>query len=327
MAITFVGSNHTHSTSTSLPTNLALPASAQNDLVVVIWADDTTDPVPLTTPGYTQIATATHPTVLLRMQMFFKFMGATPDTSVSFAPTGGVTRVLVAAALVFRGVHVHLNPFDIYVPTIVTGTSPTKAGPITPFLNNDLIVLAACGVPESGHGIGSVSGYLPSPSVQDDNVITVGACYQILHGGAFVPVTPGQWSTWTGGSLARFIAATITFKEAFEAGVTVTKSNVALGGKTVTLREITPVSKAQVGYTGKVIATPGASTDIIFVDRYKAVLTGKIVNVVDVTGAVTVTSASVLCRGGSVNPREVGFEDVPYLTVKGLGSEVFMETR
>ena len=177
--------------------------------------------------------------------------------------------------------------------------------------------------------VGSVTSYLPIPSVQKGLSgvnATVAAAYRILSGGAATAENPLAWSTWTAGS---FHAVTIALRPLTASVdlVTVDPATITATGKAVAERETIPVLKASVGYAGKTVTIPDGLIDSITVDKYRIVYTGKTVEPLEIIRSVTVTQAAVLCRGRAVTPRDIQFEDIPRYAVRGRGSGHWMETR
>ena len=332
MAITFVGSN-TQSTSGTTPINLSLPASNQNDLVIVVsGCQDETKGVP-STSGYTTITDVLHSPGSCRLYASYKFMGSTPDTSVS-VPAPGFGFGLGTVALVFRGVTT-TTPLDVAVSTMNNGAgipSGTASG-ITPLNNNCCIIIAAAAANYDAT-VGGVSSYLPSPSVQTAVDVTVGseadvtvaAAYRILSGGAGAVERPLTWSTWDTGNFCSLLLALRPTTASTDFN-TVTKANVTTTGKTVVQRELVGISKYRIIYTGRTVNIPDSSVEAIFVDKYRVFYTGKTVNPIDTFRAVTVDKASVLYRGRIVTPRDIQFEDIPRYRTKGLGSGTLSVTR
>lgn len=329
MSITFVGSN-TQTRLSDTPISLTLPASNQNDLVLVFTTcQDETKGGPPSTSGYTTISDLTATIGNLRFTASYKFMGATPDTTVSVPGPGTTTPGLATAALVFRGVST-TTPLDVAATTV----SPTGGVPNPPAItptSNDCCIVVAAGAIQFDTSVGSISGYLPSPSVQasvdatGSADVTIAAAYQIMVGGAASAEDPLAWSTWTS---AQHHAITIALRVATEISlVTVDSAAVTYTGKSVVQRELVAVSKATVSYAGKTVNIPDSSVDSVFVDKAIVSYAGKTVNAGDVLRAVTVTPAAVLYRGRTVTPRDITFEDIPRYSIKGRGSGHWMETR
>lgn len=315
MSITFVGSNTGTGTISNI--SVALPAMAQNDLVVLFVGSLSGTHL---ASGYTQIANLSSS---FKLDVSYKLMGVSPDTTVVVSTANVLTTV---AALVFRGVHTTtmLDVAFTSADQISQGGNP-KSPPITPTSNDCCIVLGCTAGYDTS--VGSVSNYLPSPSVQipASSNLTTAAAYQILSGGASVSEAPLSWSTWLGSYIAITIAlrpltASVNF-------VTVDQATITATGKTVVERETVPVLKASVGYAGRTVTIPDGLIDNITVDKYRIAYTGKSVEPLDIVRSVTVTQASVLYRGRIVTPRDVQFEDIPRYSVRGRGSGHWMETR
>jgi hypothetical protein len=333
MAITFVGSNTGEHHGGAFGLNLSLPASIQNDLVVVFSASqDETKGGPPSTAGYTAIADLLHPSLDCRLYVSYKFMGATPDTQVSF-PAAASTPVdnMVVIVMVFRGVHATLLDTTITTASGTTGSADAPA--ITP-AHADCCIVIAGAAPALTGSPGSVNSYLPTPAVKQTGTVsdatgrvTISSAYRILVGGISVQ-NPTAWSNWVPGSLG-YVALTIALRPITTTTdfVTVDKSTITRAGKTVTLLETIPVSRGAVGYVGKTITTPDATVESVFVDAAHITRTGQTVEPTDLIRGIDVTQASVLCRGRTVTPRDIVFEDIPRYAIKGRASGHWMETR
>lgn len=324
MAITFVGSNTYTNNASNL--NLSLPAMNQNDMVLLfVGCGDETSAGPPSTSGYTLVADLT-PAIgsSRRLYVTRKFMGATPDPLVSIPNAVGVWTA--AMALVFRGVHT-TTPLDVAVTSVDSNAAavPNPAA-ITPTSNDCCIVIGAVGGQDSS--VGSVTNYLPSPSVQinTNTTVAIAAAYRILSSGAATAEDPLAWSTWTA---TGYLAITIALRPLTASVdlVTVDPATITATGKAVAERETVPVLKASVGYAGKTVSIPDGLIDNIAVDKYRVVYTGNMVEPLDIIRSVTVTQAAVLCRGRTVTPRDIQFEDIPRYAMHGRGSGHWMETR
>jgi hypothetical protein len=335
MAITFVGSNTPPGGAGGVKidgTNVSfnLPASSPGDLVLVISGCSDNSAGPPSTAGYTLVFDQTAPIGGERLCIYRKFMGTTPDLQVTVTGTGN-TKHLGCMALIFRGVNT-TTPIDVAVTTAYT-PSPMVANPpaITPASNDCCIVIAAvANVVDTS--VGSVSNYLPTPSVQisssggTSNVISAAASYRILSGGASTAEDPLAWSTWTA---TGWLSATIALRPLTASVdlVTVNQATITRTGKTVTVLETIPVSKASVGYTGRTVNIPDGLLDSIFVDAAHITRIGQSVEPTEIVRSVTVIQAAVLCRGRTVTPRDIQFEDIPRYAVRGRASGHWMETR
>jgi hypothetical protein len=125
--ITFIDSAQSTTGTLTLPAGLQ-----QNDLVIVAsYRDDATAAL---ATGYTNGQTGTSNSVNYRWA--YKFMPATPDTTITGLSTTGI----ISIALVFRGVNT-TTPLDVAAPTVATNTAGMPDSPsITPVTNNSMIV-------------------------------------------------------------------------------------------------------------------------------------------------------------------------------------------
>lgn len=134
-AISFVGSAENGTANNADPTAdlTAISGLAENDLVIAACglgdADAVNLDVTMNTAGYTGIndlfADDTHET---SFEVFYKFMGSTPDTSVVCeGSTGGNDTGTAIVAIAFRGVDT-TTPFDV-ASTSVTGINDPDADP------------------------------------------------------------------------------------------------------------------------------------------------------------------------------------------------------
>ena len=328
MAITFVGSDN-NANALGSGVNLNLPAMNQNDLVVVVGmtgnATGNGGDFDLVINGYTLLidlkgADATYP----RVHIAYKVMGASPDTSVFVNGTGTAASGLIAMAMAFRGVSTS-TPIDGSVNS--SGVHPTPPDPsaITPTLNNGCIV-AIAGAQYSDATLGSVTNYLPSPSLQNTaNTasgldVTGGMVYRILSGGASVSQDPGVWSTWDNANNWRsvtialrsgIITETITVDKASAVvtgkivtvgelnPVPVVKATVTSAGKTVTIRELelVPIAKASATLSGRAVVVLSAGAEVVGVDKAVVAFTGKAVTTADTPTVITVDKAVLALTG------------------------------
>lgn len=147
--------------------------------------------------GWTPATTATS-----LGQVFYKVMGASPDSSVTLWDSGTTSDAGAAVALAFSGVDT-ANVLDVSSPTPVSANNAAADPPaITPATDNACIVVfcnARTGSSAADTAIGNISGYTTSVTAygNDTNDAFVAAFYNILTGGAGVsqnPATPDAWS-------------------------------------------------------------------------------------------------------------------------------------
>jgi hypothetical protein len=122
-----------------------------DDFVIGIFATGSTaDRTLAITDGtnpYTLIASELISTdnYFTNLRVAYKFMGGTPDTSLTFGPTGSSSDAGVYAAYCFRGVD-KTTPLDV-TPTTATGNNATSPNPpsITPSTLGAFIVAIGAG--------------------------------------------------------------------------------------------------------------------------------------------------------------------------------------
>lgn len=120
--------------------SVTLPSMLPGDFVLLFVSMGSTDTfgfaaTPATPTGYTFIAGTTQS--FTKMRAFYKFMGPTPDTSVSI--TNSSSNDASAIALVFRGVNT-TTPVDV---TSVVVNGSTDPGAITPVTAGAIVIAAA----------------------------------------------------------------------------------------------------------------------------------------------------------------------------------------
>lgn len=129
----------------SMPTGVA-----QNDVVYVASSSNAASSGGTSSSGWTQVGSTLDNTV--RLQIFRKVMGASPDASIVLVGTGNANDSLAAVAIAFSGADT-TTPEDGVAPTTATGnsTNPDPAS-ITPATNN------AAAIAFSANSINDISG-------------------------------------------------------------------------------------------------------------------------------------------------------------------------
>jgi hypothetical protein len=202
MAITFFDSA-TNSSTNGNNLILTLPASMQQDDIVVLFAAANQASGTLTGPGgtYTRIGASNISSGTVEVGAWYKFMGASPDTSATITvASGATTDSLCALSMVFRGVDT-ATPLDVAATTATgTSTNPDPAA-IVPSSDDTCIVVGA------GSGVGdgtitTISGYstIVDTFASDTNPTSIASCYLILTGNAGVSQDPGAFGSWGSGS-------------------------------------------------------------------------------------------------------------------------------
>ena len=131
MAISFIGGAENSSTNGGDVT-LTLPTLLQDDLVIVAYAigdDDNVDEnMAMVTAGYTEVADVfVNDTIDNNLGVYWKFMGATPDTTAVVDGQGGADAAVAAVMMAFRGVDL-TTPMDV-TPTTAFGQNTMHPNP------------------------------------------------------------------------------------------------------------------------------------------------------------------------------------------------------
>ena len=185
----------------------------QGDLVIAVLASAATVNATLSiTSGYTLAGTELYSNGSnfdTNLRVAYKFMGATPDTSTTFGPSGATDSGKVTAVFVFSGVD-PVTPLDAAVASATgAGQNYPDPGPITPVTSGAVIL--CIGAMSEGNGSAGLSNNgqystFSYVSGDDDNDIHLGLGIKMdWVGGAFDPAAfsgsgaenSGSWSALT----------------------------------------------------------------------------------------------------------------------------------
>lgn len=224
MAISYVGG--TTATFAASAANVSLTgltggsdaAAATGDLVCVIsGAPETADTnVSVTTTGYTNQELYANDTRDANGVFAYKFMGATPDTTVTVPATSTSTARGSVVVRVYRGVD-QTTPMDVAITT-ATGANGDRANSpsITPVTTGAEILAAGFATNPA-----STSGTATGPSNMADFVTVVGVgtgrssiagmASQAWAGGAF---DPNAWTATTNNANDSWVAFTVALRPA-----------------------------------------------------------------------------------------------------------------
>lgn len=206
-SISFVGSNGTGTTSstgsmdlTSLSDGSGTTAQ-DGDLVLVMGgrANNSDQAITMSTSGYTSLghlhASDTNHTAV---ELFYKFMGSTPDTTAVIDVSATSTNGGSAVCLVFRGVD-PTTPFDGVSVVTATGTDGNLADPgaITPATAGAWIVTFLAGANNNSASVATKPANMDymryASGGGSTRRLSVGGCYfDGWTSGAFDP------DAWTG---------------------------------------------------------------------------------------------------------------------------------
>jgi hypothetical protein len=235
VAISFVGSAEGSAISGGDVT-LTLPAMQQGDLVIVAYSigdnDNLDFNMAMLTADYTEVADLFSNAVLdANLGVFWKVMGATPDTTAQVDGQGGADASVAAVAMVFRGVDT-TTPMDV-AATTDSGIDTMHANPPSINHNNPSGVWTVI-AGASAHTGGSAqtytfpTGYTTNAvddSEDDTTDTSVGLGYRTNPSD---PEDPGVMTlSGTDGAGLAWCAVTMALRPA-AANVTVTPSTAAL---------------------------------------------------------------------------------------------------
>jgi len=206
-------------------------APAENDYVVVMQGiGSNADRAVATTSGYTELADiyANGTTYDANLGVDAKFMGSTPDTTVTIGSSGSANDAQAARIMVFRGVDL-TTPMDVAVVTATgTGTAKPNPGAITPITTGSVGVFSGAQAAATAAALTSSDlTAFASVNQADTNDIAVGAGYIEWSGsGAMDPAVFGGGSNNSANSWA---AVSIALRPAYTSGgpAAVTPNNAA----------------------------------------------------------------------------------------------------
>lgn len=192
----------------------------QGDLVLslggLVTANATTNALP---SGWNWVTTIANSISNGTFTVGYKFMGSSPDTSITITGDGVGTSGASLTAIAFRGVDPN-TPFDV-TPTEAAGTTGAPDPPsITPATSGAAIVAIGYSraAVDSTPGVCN-SSFLPTTTGtyrgpgNDSNDTQIVAQY-MLNQSASVPFNPPAYSTWTSATWAAVTAALRPWVEA-----------------------------------------------------------------------------------------------------------------
>jgi len=246
MAISFIGSAEgSSSPNTDTTVDLSGISMAQNDLVIVAQAigdnDNTALNLTMVSTGWTELFTDIDNTADdqdVYLGIWYKFMGATPDSSAVVDGLGGTDAASAAIAMVFRGVDT-TTPFDV-TTTTATGTNTMHPNPPSiDHLNPTGLWTVIVGA--SGHTIGGTGTYtFPTGYTtnaidrghDDTSDVTVGMGYKTTPAD---PEDPGVMThSGTDSASYAWIAATMALRPSSSITYFQTLSSTQVAGASLT---------------------------------------------------------------------------------------------
>ena len=223
MPITYVGgvsssrNGNSNATTTQSLTGLSggvASQPAEGDVVVVVCVGGSQGRNPdQSISGYTTIGTQLNPntqTYDTSLQVSYKRMTSTPDTSITIPAQGNIADGQAWAVMVFRGVHA-TTPLDVSaVSASGTGTGRFDAAQITPTTGGSWIIIAGGGSAATGSAYTAPADFstnwqAPSAGADTNDAMAAMGYYTGWSSGAYNPaaVTGGttnsvdSWASWT----------------------------------------------------------------------------------------------------------------------------------
>lgn len=167
------------------------PTLEPGDIVIVSYAAGNFGSVSIISDGYTQIAGFLgDDTYDVRCYSAYKFMGATPDTSVVVSRTGSSDAGGCVAIQAFRYVD-EVFPIQQPANTVATTNTVRPTPPtITPWDTNSVAVIVGAG----GHNRGNVAytttgltNFISTGSTDTTNDASIGAGFRVITSGSYSP--------------------------------------------------------------------------------------------------------------------------------------------
>ena len=190
----------------------------ENDLVIIlssVASQGRNTAQAITTPsGYTALGQLNEATDAYdsSMNISWKIMGATPDTTFDSPSTGSTQDAQVNTIQVFRGIDL-ITPFDVTAVS-ATGINSDRPDPgsITPITTDSFIVICGAGANNSTGVLTAPTGYTTNfiaGSRNDTNDCTAGSGYKAWVSGA---EDPGQYGGSSGAITASWTAYTLVIR-------------------------------------------------------------------------------------------------------------------
>lgn len=196
--------NSTHSL-TSLSGGIG-SAPIKDDLVLSLYATGSTNDRTLSitdgSTAYTLIGSERYSASdwCINLRLTYKWMGVTPDTTVTFGPTGSTSDAGVMFSYVLRGVHL-TDPFG-GVASVGYDSANEAPNPsaITPVYSGSWIIVMAAEVRSgiwSGTNWPYLSGLIPAAQNDTCDCTAMMGYYSGWTGGSYNPDAMSSWSAVT----------------------------------------------------------------------------------------------------------------------------------
>jgi len=182
-------------------------APQTGDTVIVCggWSSSNGANPGISTSGYNNIDLWTTDVPINKIGLWYKVMGATPDTTVVTLGSGNGVDTTGYAAYVLIGVDAAITDATTVRDTPGTGTNPNPS-PITTATNNALVIVCSNSQVNDA-SITAPSGYTNqvNANATDTNPGTIGMAS--INKATAGTETPATWTTWASGNNRSYTAA------------------------------------------------------------------------------------------------------------------------
>lgn len=174
-------------------TGSADPTLLSGDIVIVSYAigSGSADQPTITSNNYTVLADLlSDDTYATNLYSAYKFMGATPDTSVEVGKTGGGNKGGCVVIQAYRYVD-EVFPLQAPANTVTTLNTVRPTPPtITPWQSDSVAVIVGAGAHNRGNVAYTTTGltsFISTGSTDTDNDASIGAGFRVITSGSYSP--------------------------------------------------------------------------------------------------------------------------------------------
>ena len=211
-------------------------AARTDDLVVIVWGIGSSGDraMAITTTGYTVISELyANDTSDTNLEVAYKRMGPTADTSVVFPNSGSSNNGNAALAYVFRGVD-PTTPLDV-TSTTATGINSGRPNPppITPTTAGTVILVAGAAANSAmavfTQSTGELSNFFSLLRTEQFDIAVGAGTFNWVA----TPFDPIVWAGGTTNTAASWAAVTLALRPANDNGNSLTSTNIVAGSPVV----------------------------------------------------------------------------------------------
>lgn len=310
----------------------------------------------MVTSGYTQVAELyANDTYDANLSVWYKIMGATPDTDVTVARTGNLANSGACVVKVYRGVSL-TTPLDTTVTTTIgVNGGSVNPPPITPATSDNILVFFGTSGLRSFSPNYTTTSYMANFEVRKS---TTGASYYTFLGGgdvsgasAGVSYDGASWTlvsnstsnSWTAVSIA--LRSAVTQNTITAVGAVVAQSATAIGAGVRTAKFVGAVTSQVVSTTASGLRTALSSAAVsvqkatiastTYLTRFASAAVTSSAAIISATGVKTlqafgaVTASIAIAQGIGITPlKAVGavFAKAATVTSAGLRTIILSAT-